>query len=69
MEALAFGRSSPQPGHIGFGPGFVEEDQTGRIERRLLADPPAAGLPDVGTVLFAGPESLFLYVRPIRSKR
>ena len=69
MEALAFGGSSPQPGHVGFGPRFVQEDQAGRIEGRLLPDPAAAGLPDVGAVLFAGPESLFLYVRPIRSKR
>jgi hypothetical protein len=69
MQALALGRPSPQAGHVGFGPGFVEEDQAGRVEGRLLADPPAAGLPDVGTVLLAGPESLFLYVRPIRSNR
>jgi hypothetical protein len=69
METLALGGSSPQPGHVGFGPGFVEEDQAGRVEGRLLADPAAAGLPDVGAVLFAGPESLFLYVSPIRSRR
>ena len=68
MQALAFERPSAQAGHVGFGPGFVEEDQAGRVEGRLLAEPPAAGLPDVGTVLFAGPECLFLYVSPIRCR-
>ena len=69
MEALALGTSSPQPGHVGFGPRFVQEDQAGRIQSRLLPNPAAAGPADVGAVLFAGPENLFLYVRPIRSRR
>ena len=64
LETLALGSASAPAGPIGFGPGFVQEDQAGRVEARLLADPPAAGSPDVRTVLFAGPESLFYMSGP-----
>src|SRR5262249_31931702 len=64
VHALAPSGPTPQPREVGFGAGFVQEDQLGRIQSRLLTLPRAARLGDRGTVLFAGPECLFLYVSP-----
>ena len=49
-------------GHIGRAPGFVDEDEAGRIEIELAFKPCLAPLQDIGTALFAGVRSLFLNV-------
>ena len=68
MEALASRGAAPQPGHVRFGPRLVEEDEFRRVEALLPPPPEAALAGDVGTVLFASPERLFLKVSPIFSK-
>ena len=65
MDALAPGRTTAQTGEIGLGPRFVQKNQLGRVQARLPFAPEPAGPGDVGTVLLAGAECLFLYVNPI----
>ena len=68
MNPLALGRPTAQTGQVGFGPRFIQKNQLGRVQARLPPTPEAAGSGDVGTVLFAGAECLFLYVNPIFPK-
>jgi len=68
MRSLAPLGPPAQPGHIGLGTGFIQKNQPGRVERRLLPAPVPARPDNVGPVLFAGTESLFLYVSPIFSR-
>jgi hypothetical protein len=56
------------PGHIGFGPGLVDKDQPFSVEPALVFLPPLAPAGDVGAVLFAGLQALFLNVMPSRAK-
>ena len=44
------------PGHIGFGPGLVDEDQPGRIKRRLALTPFRTRLGHVRPILLGRPE-------------
>src|SRR5919107_1911989 len=63
-EASAAGASSITPGHVGLGPGLVDEDQAFGIEPALVFLPLLAPAGDVGAVLFAGVQVLFLNVMP-----
>ena len=65
VDPLPFGSTSPQAGQIGLGPRFIQEDQLGRVERRLVPAPESAGPENIRPLLFAGVECLFLYVSPI----
>jgi hypothetical protein len=65
MHALSARSAPAQPGQVGLGARFVEKDQPGGIEAALAPPPRPAGPRDVGAVLLAGPERLFLYVSPI----
>ena len=65
MHTLTTAGSSAQPGHVGLRPALIDEDETLRIEPPLEPPPLFAGLEDVGTVLLAGTERLFLYVNPM----
>jgi hypothetical protein len=60
QEAFPDRSASAEAGHIGFGPGFVDENQTSRRSRRLLAFPVLAFLSDIGPVLLGGMNRLFL---------
>jgi hypothetical protein len=62
QQAQAAGGTPLAAHHIGGGPGFVDEDQTGGIERRVTAneDPPL--FRDFGAILFGGVKALFLSV-------
>src|SRR6516225_1839040 len=51
-------------GHIGLRPGLVDEDQPGRIKRRLALTPFRTRLGDVRPILLGRPERLFFSVRP-----
>jgi hypothetical protein len=66
MDTLAAWGAATVAGHIGFRARFIEEDQLRRIPPGLLSPPGPPGPADVGTVLFASPERLFLYVSPSR---
>jgi len=68
VHALALERPSAEAGEVGFGPRFVQKDQFGRVQTRLLLAPKPPRPGDVGAVLLAGAECLFLYVRPIFPK-
>jgi hypothetical protein len=46
-------------GHIGLGPGLVDEDQALGVKPALVLPPPDASPGDVGTVLFAGVQAFF----------
>ena len=65
MDALALGRTSAQTSEVGFSPRFIQKNQLGRVQARLPFAPATAGPSDVGAVLLAGAECLFLYVNPI----
>jgi len=46
-------------GHVGLGPGLVDEDQTGRIELALMALPALPLARDVGPVLLGRVQAFF----------
>jgi hypothetical protein len=54
----------PETGHVGLGPRFIEKDQPCRVKAGLVPPPRPTRPRDVGPVLFAGAECLFLYVSP-----
>jgi hypothetical protein len=56
------------PGHVGLGPGLVDKDQAFGVKPALVCLPPLAPAGDVGAVLFAGMQALFLNVMPSRAK-
>lgn len=45
--------------HIGFGPGFVDEDQARWIKLALMTPPAVAFARHVGAILFAGVQGFF----------
>jgi hypothetical protein len=57
------------PGHIGGGPGLVDEDEALRIEIELALEPVLPPLQDIGAVLFTRVRSLFLRVMVWRAKK
>jgi hypothetical protein len=65
MDALALEGASAQAGEVRFGTRFIQKDQLGRVKAPLPLAPEPARPGDVRTVLLAGAECLFLYVKPI----
>ena len=59
-HALATKRPAIQPGHIRFGPAFIDENQSSVVDRRDFVAPRLALLLDVRAALFAGVDRLFL---------
>ena len=49
----------PEGSHVGLGPGFVDEDQTGRIDAFLMAAPAGAPAGDIRPVLLRGEGAFF----------
>jgi hypothetical protein len=60
VDALAALGPPPQTRQVGLGPGFIEKDQSCRVEARLPPPPAPAGSCEIGAILFAGAERLFL---------
>ena len=60
QQTLAARCPAAQRGHIGLGPGLIDEDQAGRIDPLLIGPPldPPAG--DVLTIPLLGDQRLFL---------
>lgn len=52
--------SSPEPGQIGFGSGFIDEDQSATVQLHLPFFPSLTCGLDVGALLLAGAERFFL---------
>src|SRR5512135_928386 len=67
-QAGAAGTSSMAPGHVRLGPCLVDKDQPFGVKPALVFPPPLALASDVGAVLFAGVQALFLNVMPSRAK-
>jgi hypothetical protein len=65
MGSLALGGATAQTSEIGLGARFIQKNQPGRVEARLPLAPKTTGSRDVGAILLAGAECLFLYVSPI----
>ncbi len=61
-QALASRCSTVAPGHVGGGPGLVNEDQAFRVEVELTLEPGLAPPQDIGAVLLGGRRRLFLRV-------
>jgi len=53
------GRPAAQAGHVGFGPGLVDEDRPSRIKPALIGFPACASSGDVGTILLGGEQRFF----------
>ena len=68
MNPLASPGPSAQAGHVGLCCALVDEDEAGWIKTALRSAPFLAGFEDIGAILFAGAESLFLYVSSIEAK-
>jgi hypothetical protein len=58
-QALAARRAAMRAGHVGFGPGLVDEDQPSRIKPALIGFPARAPSGDVGTILLGGEQCFF----------
>ena len=67
-QAGAAGASPMPPGHVGLGPGLVDKDQPFGVKPALVFLPLLAPAGDVGAILLAGVQALFLNVMPSRAK-
>jgi len=67
-QALALGAPSVAAGHVGRGPGLVDEHEALGLQIELTVEPCPALAQDVGTVLLDRVPGLFLRVIPRRSK-
>jgi hypothetical protein len=63
-QALALGAAAMAAGHVGRGPGLVDEDEPFGFQIELAIEPVMPLLQDVGTVLLDSMASLFLRVMP-----
>ena len=57
--AFATLRAAPQAGHLGRGPGLIDEHQPAGIEIGLALEPGPATRRDVGSVLLGGVSGFF----------
>ena len=60
LQPLAAWRPTAQRRHIGLGPGLVDEHQVLRIDAMAIAQPLRTATRDIGAILFAGDQRLFL---------
>jgi hypothetical protein len=58
-QALATRGTAVGAGHVGLGPGFVDEDQAGGFDARLMAAPACAAARDFGPMLLGGVQAFF----------
>ena len=59
MKALSLGCPAPQWGHVGFCPGFINEDEARRIKPTLILLPLFAPPRDLWAKLFGGQHAFF----------
>ncbi len=60
LEALSARRPAPERGHVGLGPGLVDEDEAGRVDELLPARPLRPPARHVGAALLGRDQRLFL---------
>ena len=58
-QSLAASRTAMSAGHVGLGPGLVDEDEARRIKPPLILSPLCPSPGDVGTILLAGVQAFF----------
>jgi hypothetical protein len=58
-QTLAALTAAVLAGHVGLGPGLVDEDQAARIKAPLVLLPSGAPAGDVGAVLLGGEQAFF----------
>lgn len=58
-QAFAAPGAAAEPGHVGFGAGFIDEDKTFRLEPGLPLAPVLTLLRNVGAILFRRPLGFF----------
>ena len=58
-QPLAPGAAAMATGHVGLGPGLIQEDEAPRIQLALPALPPAAAAHDVRPILLGGHQTFF----------
>jgi len=68
-QSFATSATAVRSGHVGRGPGLIDEDKTLGIELELLLEPGLSALQDVRPILFAGVRGLFLRVMSWRTKK
>jgi hypothetical protein len=68
VDALTPLGTPAQAGQVGFRPRLVEEDQARGVKAGLPSPPRPSRPSDVGAILLAGAERLFLYVSPSLAK-
>jgi len=59
VQRLAALSPAMAPGHVGLGPGLVDEDQTAGIDTVLVLLPPGPAAGDVRSILLAGEHGFF----------
>jgi hypothetical protein len=59
VDPLPLGRAAPQPGHVGFGPGFIHKHQAPAVPIGLDRLPPLTPGLDVVALLLAGVQRFF----------
>src|SRR5262249_10351428 len=64
-QPLAHGTAAVAPGHVGAGPGLVDEHQPVQPQLGYVSGPVLSGLLDVGPLLLGGVDHFFLNDRPI----
>ena len=67
-EPSAARRPAVEAGHVGLGPGLVDEDEPRRIDAPLMASPAQSMALHVRAVLLARDERLFLSVTPMTAQ-
>lgn len=68
-QALASRAAAMAAGHVGRGPGFVDEHEALGFKIDLFLEPVLALLQDVGAILLNRVAGLFLRVMPWRTKK
>lgn len=68
-QALAFPAATMAAGHVGGGPGFINEHEAFGLQIDLTIEPVVPLIQDVGPVLLDCMSSLFLRVMPRRTKK
>lgn len=68
-QALASGAAAMPAGHVGDGPGLVNDHETCRVQINLTIEPVVPLLQDAGPVLLDCMSSLFLRIMPRRTKK
>jgi hypothetical protein len=58
-QSLATWGAAVGAGHVGLGPGLIDEDQASGIDARLMTTPARAAARDVGPMLLGGVQAFF----------